>query len=168
MPQLQVYLPDDSKINLDLNEERITVGRLADNTLAIDDGSVSSNHAEIILEAGEFHLHDLGSTNGTFVNGEQVTDAILRHGDEVRFGQISAVYAGDEAGGDTPLPVSVAVTSEAATSSGRPANFRSSSPAPRTVKTKDPAALAVFALAGLGVIAFVASLASVFAIAVGN
>ena len=94
MAKLQIFLPDGTQTSHDLQDEKITVGRLADNSLQIDDGSVSSRHAEIEMDAGIFHLHDLGSTNGTFVNGEQVTDAVMRHGDEVRFGLVETVFNG--------------------------------------------------------------------------
>ena len=88
MPQLQIFLSQDNRISFDLGEEKVTIGRLAHNVLQIDELSVSSHHADLFLEAGRYHLHDPGSTNGTYVNGEQVTDAILRNGDELRFGSV--------------------------------------------------------------------------------
>lgn len=154
MAKLQIFLPDGSQISHDLQDEKITVGRLADNSLQIDDASVSSRHAEIELEAGSFHLHDLGSTNGTFVNGEQVTDAVMRHGDEVRFGVVEAVFHGEEEAPDQPLPASTSVSSEAAKISARPGQFVNSSPIPKNVKSKDPAGTALIAAAVLGILAF--------------
>lgn len=158
MPQLQIYLPDDSRITHDLTEEKVTIGRLSDNTLQVDDGSISSNHAEIVFEDEQYHLHDLGSTNGTFVNGEQVTDAVLRHGDEVRFGTIGAVFISEETGGASqPLPESSAVTAELAARSSRPANFVCSSPIPKNVAQKDPIAMGILGLAGLSTVVFLAA-----------
>ena len=49
MPQLQIFLSEDNHVTHDLNEEKVTVGRLADNTLQIDDASVSSHHAELFF-----------------------------------------------------------------------------------------------------------------------
>lgn len=151
MPQIQVFLSDENKISHDLSEDKITVGRLADNSLQIDDGSVSSHHAELLFENGEYHLHDLGSTNGTFVNEEQVTDAILKHGDEIRFGRIPAVYQGEEeSGASQPLPSSTSSkVAEVAQQSARPANFISTSPIPRHVEKKDVVGIALYALAAL-------------------
>ena len=157
MAKLQIFLPDGTQTSHDLQDEKITVGRLADNSLQIDDGSVSSRHAEIEMDAGIFHLHDLGSTNGTFVNGEQVTDAVMRHGDEVRFGLVETVFNGEEEAPDQPLPASTSVASEAAKISARPVQFVNSSPIPKNVKSKDLLATGLIAAAVVGILAFVAA-----------
>ena len=157
MAKLQIFLPDGTQISHDLQDEKITIGRLADNALQIDDGSVSSRHAEIESDAGAYHLHDLGSTNGTFVNGEQVTDAVLRHGDEVRFGVVETVFNGEEEPLDQPLPASTSAASEAAKISARPGQFVNSSPIPKNVKSKDLLATGLVAAAVVGILAFVAA-----------
>jgi pSer/pThr/pTyr-binding forkhead associated (FHA) protein len=120
----------------------------------INDGSVSSHHAEIISDGSIFHLHDLGSTNGTFINGEQITDAVLNPNDEIRFGGVAAVFLveGIVLTDAQPLPASSAPPVELAHESARPENFVSSSPIPRNVKKKDPLALAAMALGGLGLL----------------
>jgi len=154
MPQIQVFL-EDSQVSHDLTEEKITVGRLADNTIQIDADSVSSHHAELVQEGDFYHLHDLGSTNGTFVNNEQVSDAILRAGDEVRFGTVEAVYIGEEEeGSSAPRPESHAASVQMASQSARPENFASTSPVPKSVKGKDPIAAVLYAVGGLAVVAF--------------
>lgn len=164
MPQIQIFLPDDNKITQDLADEKVTVGRLADNSLQIDDASVSSRHAEIYLEGDKYHLHDLGSTNGTFVNGEQITDAILKHGDEVRFGRIDSVYSNEaESGTSQPLPESQASTVQAAAQSSRPATFASTSPVPKVIKAKDPLAGVLYGAAALAIISVGAAAYFVFA-----
>lgn len=158
MPQIQIFLSEDAPISQELNDEKITVGRLPDNSLQVDDGSISSHHAEIVLENGQFHLHDLGSTNGTFVNDEQVTDAILKHGDEVRFGRVPAIFsAQEEAGASQPLPESAGVEVQVAQNSARPATFVSSSPVPRGAKGKDTVATALYAFAALAIVVGLAS-----------
>jgi len=68
--------------------ERTTVGRLEDNTFQIADASVSSHHAEIILRGSEIVIRDLNSTNGTFINNEKITEAVLKLGQTLRFGQV--------------------------------------------------------------------------------
>ena len=67
----------------------VTVGRAGDNTLALDgDEYASSHHARIETGRDGVWVHDLQSTNGTFVNGEQVNGrARLREGDTVRVGE---------------------------------------------------------------------------------
>ena len=72
----------------DLNVDRTTVGRVEDNTFQIADASVSSRHAEIILQGSELLVRDLNSTNGTFINGEKISEAILKSGQTLRFGQV--------------------------------------------------------------------------------
>lgn len=156
MAKLQIFLPDGTHLSHDLPDGKTTVGRLADNSLQIDDGSVSSRHVEIVPENGAYHLHDLGSTNGTFVNGEQVTDAVLRHGDEVRFGVVETVFHAEDAP-DQPLPESTSVAAEPAKVSARPPGFVSSSPLPKNIQTKDPLATGLIAGAVVGIFAFVAA-----------
>ncbi len=164
MSQLQIFLSEDNQITQDLNEEKVTVGRLADNTLPIDDASVSSHHAEIFFEGDKYHLHDLGSTNGTFVNGEQVTDAILQQGDEVRFGRIEAVFSAEEEGAlSQPLPESQTATATVATQSSRPGNFVRSSPVSSNANQKDLVGSALYALAALGILSAGAAAYFVFA-----
>ena len=68
--------------------ERTTVGRVEDNTFQIADASVSSHHAEIILHGHEIAVKDLNSTNGTFINNEKISEAILQPGQTLRFGQV--------------------------------------------------------------------------------
>ncbi len=72
----------------DLNVERTTVGRVEENTFQIADPSVSSRHAEIFLQGTELLIRDLNSTNGTFINGEKISEAVLKSGQVLRFGQV--------------------------------------------------------------------------------
>ncbi len=72
----------------DLNLERTTVGRVDDNAICIPDPSVSSHHAEIILQGDTILVRDLGSTNGSFVDGDPIEEANVSVGQIVRFGDI--------------------------------------------------------------------------------
>ena len=65
----------------------VTIGRLPDNTIVIDNSAVSSHHIRVAREGPQFVVEDLGSTNGTFVNGEKVTKRPLRHGDTILVGK---------------------------------------------------------------------------------
>lgn len=67
-----------------------TIGRAPSNDLVLDVGDVSRHHARLERSGGELRLVDLGSTNGTRVNGEPVRESPLRPGDEVSFGTIRA------------------------------------------------------------------------------
>ena len=74
--------------SFDLNVERTTVGRVEDNTFQIADASVSSHHAEVLLRGTEVVVRDLNSTNGTFINNEKISEATLKSGQTLRFGQV--------------------------------------------------------------------------------
>lgn len=65
----------------------ITIGRLPENTIQIDNLSVSGHHARIVQEQGQFVLYDENSTNGTYVNGQRVERAVLANGDTVHVGR---------------------------------------------------------------------------------
>lgn len=67
----------------------ITIGRNADNDLRLDDASVSRHHARVGWDgATGFHISDLGSLNGIYVNDRQVKNAVLKNGDRVEVGDI--------------------------------------------------------------------------------
>lgn len=72
----------------ELKVERTTVGRVEDNTFQIAESSVSSHHCEILLKGNDVVVKDLNSTNGTFINGERITEAPLKPGQTLRLGQI--------------------------------------------------------------------------------
>jgi len=67
------------------------IGRAASCDIAIDDPSVSSNHAQIINDGARWKLIDLMSANGTYVNGEKGLTTYLGNGDQIRFGTVDAV-----------------------------------------------------------------------------
>lgn len=66
------------------------MGRLEDNNFQIPAPSVSGHHCEIVLRGNDVVVKDLDSTNGTFINGEQVTEQALQVGQTVRFGSVEA------------------------------------------------------------------------------
>ncbi len=71
-----------------LEGEEITIGRETVNQVAINDAEVSRKHARLTLHGTAYVLQDLGSTNGTFVNGQRVTATqVLNPGDTVSFGE---------------------------------------------------------------------------------
>lgn len=72
----------------ELTAEKTTIGRLEDNTFTIGDPSVSSHHCEVLLRGGEVIVRDLNSTNGTYINGERITEAPLKPGQILRLGQV--------------------------------------------------------------------------------
>ncbi|HSH39720.1 MAG TPA: FHA domain-containing protein, partial [Chthoniobacterales bacterium] len=74
----------------ELTETITTIGRAPENTMQLEDSSVSGRHAQLEQVGGEYEVTDLNSTNGTRVNGELVTSVTLRGGDRIRFGKVEA------------------------------------------------------------------------------
>lgn len=72
----------------ELTVEKTTIGRVEDNTFQIAESSVSSHHCEILLQGGNVLVRDLGSTNGSFIGGEKITEKILKPGEVLRLGQV--------------------------------------------------------------------------------
>jgi pSer/pThr/pTyr-binding forkhead associated (FHA) protein len=72
----------------ELKGEKTTIGRVEDNVFQIAEPSVSSHHCEIVLQGAEVLVRDLNSTNGTFINGEKVTEKVIKPGQILRLGQI--------------------------------------------------------------------------------
>ncbi len=70
-----------------ITEEVTTIGSMAGNSIVLAEGGVSKRHAGIKVDDMRFELADLGSTNGTYVNGAKVTKQFLRDGDELRLGE---------------------------------------------------------------------------------
>ncbi len=68
------------------------LGRSLDNDLVLEDGRVSRHHAQIVELYGKPLLADLGSTNGSFLNGEAVTRAQLRDGDVISLGGVELLF----------------------------------------------------------------------------
>jgi two-component system cell cycle response regulator len=67
-----------------LEEGTITLGRVGEVDIPINDLGISRKHCEILFHKDQAVLRDLGSTNGTFLNGKRVTEAELREGDKIQ------------------------------------------------------------------------------------
>lgn len=164
---LTVYLPADSPTTHEFVGSKLSIGRLGDNDVQLDEASVSSRHAEIVAQDGAVLLRDLDSTNGTFLNGEQVTgEHPLNEGDEIYFGGVRTVFmepAGAVAGvlASAPAAPAFELTADAA-GTGVPDNFRPLSPFPPAEKKRDTLALAAWGSFGLGVAAALYALFLIF------
>ena len=80
------------------------VGRDEQNDLVLDDTRVSNFHMALFHTAGEFRIRDLGSTNGTFLNGSTVTEYALRHGDWIQVGGCVLRFEMERAAAPTAPP----------------------------------------------------------------
>ena len=84
----------------ELNQERITIGRKPENEIPIDNLAVSGKHALIISILDDSFLEDLGSTNGTYVNGKLVKKHALKNGDVIAIGKHELKYINENASDD--------------------------------------------------------------------
>ena len=78
-----------------LNKERTTIGRKPHNDIQIDNLAISGEHAVVITILNDSFLEDLGSTNGTFVNGQSVKKHFLKNGDTVELGKYRLKYVSE-------------------------------------------------------------------------
>jgi pSer/pThr/pTyr-binding forkhead associated (FHA) protein len=81
---------DGQKVALD--KQRTTFGRNAKNNVVLADTGASGFHAEVAREGGAYVLRDLGSTNGTLVDGEPISETALQHGARIRMGATRFVF----------------------------------------------------------------------------
>ena len=103
-----------------LEGDQITIGRDSANGITINDAEISRRHARLTFQGGKYVLEDLGSTNGTFVNGQRLAGPrVLKPGEVVSFGeQIILVF---EATTFNPDATVVSPRSAAVPSASRPA-----------------------------------------------
>lgn len=107
---LQLAFKAGSTGTVDLNKTRITIGRDQSNDLVLTAPGVSGFHAEIQNEGGRSFLVDLGSTNGTFINGKRISGRQeLNAWDAVQFDKVEAEVVDGE--GRRPTMVNRAVSS---------------------------------------------------------
>lgn len=75
-----------------LDDDRMTIGRRPDAEVFLDDVTVSRDHALIVQRADGFHLDDLGSLNGTYVNRSRIESHKLEDGDELQIGKYKLTF----------------------------------------------------------------------------
>ncbi len=99
MAKLVLLSPGMTGRTHDLKVEKTTIGRLEDNMFQIAEPSVSSHHCEVLLHGSDVVVHDLNSTNGTYINGNKVSEGPIKPGQILRLGQVEMRLETD-----TPAP----------------------------------------------------------------
>ncbi len=142
MPRLVVQSPEFAGRAFELINSEITLGRLPDNTIHIDHGSVSGHHAVLTQEGDTYTVRDLNSTNGTRINGARITQQRLQRGDVLQAGNISLEYHSEATGDAQPLPeVRQGVDLAAGGESAVPIGFVNASPFGRKRLSTTPPAV---------------------------
>jgi len=144
----------------ELADDLVTIGRSPDNTIVINNPSVSSRHAQLQSTGETYQLKDLGSTNGTHVNGKPVTETLLSFDDRVRFGATEARYESD-ASGSRPLPQLEEIKARPAELSTAPADFTNVSPFRRQEQQNDPLRNGIFIGLTIVLLVFLGSMIAV-------
>ena len=105
MAKIVLLLPNGTTLDVPLSRERLSIGRRADNDVCLPNLAVSGEHATVVTILADSFLEDLGSTNGTLVNGKPVAKHFLRDGDQIDIGRHKLMYFVD----DEAIPPSGAV-----------------------------------------------------------
>ena len=114
-----------------LTESQVGIGREDDNAICLEDDLISRHHAKLTRQHGEYILSDLGSMNGTFLNGQPAREARLKIGDRIRVGEVEMGYEAVTVSA-TDRPVKVDKTAEPTT------ELKSLRRSPGTPKTPAP------------------------------
>lgn len=111
-PKLIGVLPSGDKLRFLINSHEIGIGKAPHNDLIIPDPTVSNTHAVLLFRDNCYSIVDLGSRNGTYVNGERVTNhaLTLRHGDSIQMGQTVLTFRNS---GETSENVTATLSIEA-------------------------------------------------------
>jgi pSer/pThr/pTyr-binding forkhead associated (FHA) protein len=131
MPRLVLSLDGVVLREVNLAKERTTVGRRSHNDVVIDNLAVSGEHAVIFSSGTDTYLEDLGSTNGTTVNGQPVKKHLLQSGDTVEIGKYKLRYLGEgAANGDGEVDIDTS----------QPLRREFYGPGPATIQVRQPGA----------------------------
>jgi hypothetical protein len=163
MPRLVAQSPEFEGKVFDLTGGELTVGRVADNKIQIEHASVSGHHAVFKLDALDYVIKDLDSTNGTRINGERVSQQKLRRNDILRLGNIELLYDSEHQPPGQPMPQpSARVNLNECGTHGRPPGFANASPVAKPARGSldkkwkmGIAVCALLALAGVGYFVYV-------------
>ncbi len=97
--QVQSFLILEGRRHVSLTKPVVTLGRALDNDIVIDDPRVSRHHAQLRLRQGRYVLYDTGSSGGTLVNHQPVSEVVLDAGDVISLAGAQIIF-----GEDTPTP----------------------------------------------------------------
>jgi hypothetical protein len=93
--KLVLFIADGTTMDIPLDKERITIGRRADNDVCLPYPAVSGEHAAVVTILADSFLEDLGSTNGTLVNGKAIVKHFLTDHDQIDIGRQRLTYMSD-------------------------------------------------------------------------
>ncbi len=116
MPSLFVFRGNDQGMRFELEGDTFALGREPANQIQLHDTEVSRRHAEVRRDGRSFTLLDLGSSNGTGVNGKRVEKCELASGDEVQLGSTVMLFTGQSDDSSRDLAAKIDIISSRPTS----------------------------------------------------
>jgi pSer/pThr/pTyr-binding forkhead associated (FHA) protein len=95
MPKLTVLTEGIEPTSFDLTKEVTSVGRVKGNDIVLDHQSVSGSHGELVLRGDQdVYIRDLGSTNGSYLDGKKVAESPVQPGEVITFGEVQLKLEG--------------------------------------------------------------------------
>jgi predicted component of type VI protein secretion system len=149
MPRLVVESSEIEQQTFELTGPVITIGRAPGNVIQIPHASVSSQHAELRLQDGDYKITDLNSTNGSRINDERITEAVLRNNDILQLGNLIFRYQSEHILEAPPLPAVEETLVVASQPSPKPDSFRNIGPFPKAKAVSSASAFPVPVLAAV-------------------
>ena len=131
MPRLVLSLDGVVLREVGLAKDRTTIGRRSHNDIVIDNLAVSGEHSVIYTSSGDVYLEDLGSTNGTTVNGQPIKKHLLQSGDTLEIGKYRLKFLADGATG---------TEGEVDIDTSQPLRREFYGPGPATIQIRQPGA----------------------------
>lgn len=101
MPNIHIIKRDGSSYNYPLAKDETSIGRGKNNDIILADGTVSRNHTKIVRSKKEYLIIDLGSYNGTTVNGIPVQNAMLKDKDQIKIGHNKLAFSQEDVNSST-------------------------------------------------------------------
>src|SRR5215471_12668289 len=115
---LAMFRSDGDRRSFSLHKEQTVVGRREDCDLRIPLGEISRKHCRLIQEGDSLRVEDLGSSNGTYHNGQRVQEAVVAPGDTIQIGSIAFVVQIDGAPADEEMQPIVVTPAPTVSSEG--------------------------------------------------
>ena len=94
MPKLTVLTEGIEPTSFELAKEVTSVGRVQGNDIVLDHQSVSGSHGELVLRGQDVYIRDLGSTNGSYIDGSKVAESPVQSGEVITFGEVQLKLEG--------------------------------------------------------------------------
>lgn len=121
---LAMFRSDGDRRSFSLHKDLTVIGRREDCDLRIPLGEISRKHCRLIRDGETLKVEDLGSSNGTYHNGERIQEALLQPGDTIQVGSIAFVVQVDGVPADEQLQPIIAATVAPEAGSGAPVGGR--------------------------------------------